>query len=73
MNWEAFAAKSLLITNPTKALEEQGFRVNIDYLDIEDFLNPRKVHIPSDEEIRRIAENGYDKFIRFTKNSYLYY
>ena len=72
MNWEAFAAKALLITNPTKGLEEQGFLVNIDYLDIEDFLNSKKVRVLSDEEIRRIAENGYDKFIRVAKNSYLY-
>ena len=71
MNWEAFAAKALLITNPTEGLEEQGFIIGVDYLDINYFLSSKKLQFPSEDEIRRIAENGHKKFIKFTNIPYL--
>jgi hypothetical protein len=71
MNWEAFSAKALLITNPTEGLEEQGFIVGVDYLDINYFLSSKTLEFPSEDEIRRIAENGHNKFIRFTNIPYL--
>lgn len=71
MNWEAFSAKALLITNSTEGLEEQGFIVGVDYLDINYFLSSKTLEFPSEEEIRRIAENGHNKFIRFTNIPYL--
>ncbi len=71
MNWEAFASKALLITNPTKGLEEQGFKLGVDYLDINYFLSSKTFKFPSEEEMQRIAENGHNKFIRFTNIPYL--
>ena len=63
MVWEAFASGLVLIANKSKVLEELGFKVGRDYLDLDKFL-AQELFLENfeDGQLQSIAQSGHVKF-----------
>jgi hypothetical protein len=66
--WDAFASRSLLITNPTGALTALGFHVGLHYLDINLFSGSEIIEIPPDDMVSEITQRSFDLFLKLGNN-----
>jgi hypothetical protein len=61
--WDAFASRSLLITNPTDALTSLGFHSGSHFLDISLFTSNTIIEIPPDDKVSEITQRSFDLFL----------
>ena len=66
--WDAFASRSLLITNPTEALSGLGFLAGSHFLDISLFTGDTILEIPPDDKILEITQRSFDLFLELGSN-----
>lgn len=71
MTWDAFSTKSLLICNSNPALNEIGFIEDQHFLDLDKFLNGKKMYT-SDENIKKLANLGHKQFLKLTSSNYIF-
>jgi hypothetical protein len=62
--WDAFASRSLLITNPTDALTSLGFHSGSHFLDISLFTGKTIIEIPPDGKVSEITQRSFDLFLQ---------